>query len=215
MSSEQKKAAPAEINLVVIGDSLAHGTGDETGRGIAGRLEEELRAKGVQTIFSANLGVNGATTIDLAARLKQDRTRTVLSKADAIVLSIGANDLFRTQRAREETLSAPLIVAERILEKLEAIVTDIRRINPEARILILGGYNPVQNHPMARVIENYLTVWDAGLARRFKADTRVSIVRIADIIDGPGRLSRYDNFHPGGEAYRETARRIAAILLST
>lgn len=63
--------------------------------------------------------------------------------------------------------------------------------------------------------ENYLTVWDAGLARRFKADTRVSIVRIADIIDGPGRLSRYDNFHPGGEAYRETARRIATILLST
>lgn len=213
MASEQKRAAPAEINVVVLGDSLAHGTGDETGRGIAGRLEDELRASGVQTIFSANLGVNGSTTTDLAARLKQERTGTVLSKADAIILSIGANDLFRTQRAREETLSAPLIVAERILEKLEGIVTEVRRINPRARILILGGYNPVQNHPMTRVIENYLTVWDGALARRFKADPGISIVKIADIIDRPDRLSRLDNFHPGGEAYRETAKRIAGILL--
>lgn len=212
---EKPKPVPAEINFVVIGDSLAQGTGDETGRGIAGGLEVELRLRGVETVFSSNLGINGSTTSDLVAQLKQERTRTVLSKADVIVLSIGANDLFRTQNAREETLSAPLIVAERILERLEVIVADLRHINLQARILILGGYNPVRNHPMAGVIENFLTVWDAALARRFKADPRVSIVRIADIIDRPDRLSRHDNFHPGGEAYRQTAKRIAGILLST
>jgi lysophospholipase L1-like esterase len=213
VAKERVASRPEKIRLVLLGDSLACGTGDESGRGLSGGLKDELRARGVGSVESTNLCANGATTDDLAARLRQDRVRSRIAESDVIVLSIGANDLFRTQRSREETLRAPLVVADQILSRLEALVIQLRAINPTARILILGGYNPVPQHPMARLINTYLAVWDAGLGQRFEHDPLVSVVALRDILDRADRLSRFDNFHPGKDAYRETARRIAAMLV--
>lgn len=162
---------------------------------------------------TANLGVSGAVTSDLLARLRHERTRSALSDADAIVLSIGANDLFRTPGAREETLHNPLVVADRILSRVEEVVAQLHRINPHARILILGGYNPVPNHPYKALINEYLGAWDDALAARFENDPLVTVVRMSDIVT-PQRLSRFDHFHPGGAAYEAAAKRIAAILLT-
>ena len=203
---------PETLHVVAIGDSLAYGAGDESGQGIAGRLEEELRRLGVRSVETVNLGVNGAQTSDLLARLRSKRTREAIAAADAVVLSIGANDLFRTPHSREEILRAPFAVAERILGRIESIVADIHSINPNARVLLLGGYNPVPGHEWAPTINQYLGMWDATLAARFEDDRRVAVVKMADIVT-PQRLSRYDRFHPGAAAYQEAAKRIASMLL--
>jgi lysophospholipase L1-like esterase len=159
-----------------------------------------------------NLGVNGAQTADLIARLRQERFQNAVKRAEAIVLSIGANDLFRSPAAREQTLRAPLQVAGRVLERIEEIVGTLHSLNPTAEIMILGGYNPVPNHPFATLINDYLRLWDETLAERFEENERIAVVRMADIVS-PARLSRHDNFHPGGEAYEQVARRIASMLL--
>jgi lysophospholipase L1-like esterase len=214
MNTKTQTAQPRPletIRVVALGDSLAYGAGDESGKGLAGRLKEDLRDRGFLTVDTTNLGVNGAQTGDVIARLKQERVRTQIEKADAIVLSIGANDLFRSPAAREETLRAPLAVADRILQRIESIVAELRRMNPRARILILGGYNPVPTYPYASLINQYLELWDATLASRFKNDPLVTVVKMSDIVT-PQRLSRYDNFHPGGAAYASAAQRIADIL---
>jgi lysophospholipase L1-like esterase len=197
--------------VVTLGDSLAYGAGDETHSGIAGRLKDELHARGVSA-DTVNLGVNGAQTADLIARLGQDRVRRNVASADAIVLSIGANDLFRTPGAREETLRNPLTVAGRILDRIAKIVTELHALNPAVRVLLLGGYNPVPSHPYSAMIGPLLGLWDGMLAGRFEDDPRVAVVTMADVVV-PQRLSRYDSFHPGGSAYAEAAKRIAALLL--
>lgn len=204
---------PDTLHVVALGDSLAYGAGDESGEGIAGRLEDELRSRGVDAVETVNLGVNGAQTGDVLSRLKQERFRNHLSKADAIVLSIGANDLFRSGQSREDILRAPFEVAERILGRIESIVTQLHEINPNARVLLLGGYNPVPRHQYAPLINQYLGLWDTALAARFEHDERVAVVKMNDIVT-PQRLSRYDSFHPGAAAYREAAKRIAGMLLS-
>jgi lysophospholipase L1-like esterase len=204
---------PETLHVVAIGDSLAYGAGDESGEGISGRLEDELRARGVRNVDAVNLGVNGAQTRDVLARLEQDRVRKTLAKADAIVLSIGANDLFRSGQSREDILRAPFEVAERILGRIHTIVTELHTINPSARILLLGGYNPVPRHQYASLINQYLGLWDTALAGSFEGDPRVSVVKMNDIVT-PQRLSRYDSFHPGSAAYAEAAKRIAGMLLS-
>ena len=203
---------PEILHVVAIGDSLAYGAGDESGEGITGRLEEELCRGGVDTVETVNLGVNGAQTADLMSRLRTKRVRDAVAASDAVVLSIGANDLFRTPHSREELLRAPFAVAERILARIEAIVADIHSINPEARVLLLGGYNPVPRHEWASTINTYLGMWDATLSTRFEDDPRVAVVQMSDIVT-PQRLSRYDSFHPGAAAYQEAAKRIAALLL--
>ena len=204
---------PQTLHVVAIGDSLAYGAGDESGEGITGRLDDELRARGVATVETVNFGVNGAQTNDVLSRLEQQRVRKALQNADAVVLSAGANDLFRSSHSREEIMRNPEAVAERILGRLEKIVGEIHRINPRARVLLLGGYNPVPRHEWASLINQYVGLWDELLAGRFEKDQRVAVVKMVDIVT-PQRLSRYDSFHPGSAAYREAAKRIAAILLS-
>jgi len=203
---------PTTLHVVSLGDSLAYGAGDESGKGIAGRLETELEAHGIAEVETVNLGVNGAQTTDVLSRLRQKRVREEIARADAIVLSIGANDLFRNPHSREETLRAPLAVAERILGRIETIVADLHAINPRARVLVLGGYNPVPRHEWASTINQMLGVWDAALVARFEHDRRVAVVKMSDLVTAQ-RLSRYDSFHPGGEAYREAAKRIAGMLV--
>ncbi|HKO59322.1 MAG TPA: GDSL-type esterase/lipase family protein [Thermoanaerobaculia bacterium] len=193
------------LKAALIGDSLAYGTGDESGGGIAGYLEHEL------PIETRNLAASGAQTADLTRKLQQASVRRSLAEVDAIILSIGANDLFRAPGAREQTLRAPLAVAQRILARIETIVGELHAINEQARIFILGGYNPVPNHPLAGLIDQYLGLWDATLASRFEHNRLVSVVTMSDLVVH-GRLSRFDGFHPGSAAYREIAKRIAAML---
>jgi lysophospholipase L1-like esterase len=208
----ETKTMPDTYHVVAIGDSLAYGAGDERGGGIARRLEHELETHGVRDVETVNLGVNGAQTDDLLAKLKSKRTRDAIAAADAVVLSIGANDLFRSSHSRQEILRAPFAVAERILGRIETIVAQIHEINPRARVLLLGGYNPVPSHEWASLIDQYLGMWDETLAARFEEDRRVAVVKMRDIVT-PQRLSRYDNFHPGAAAYDEAAKRIAGMLL--
>ncbi|HEX2061522.1 MAG TPA: GDSL-type esterase/lipase family protein [Thermoanaerobaculia bacterium] len=204
---------PETLHVVAIGDSLAYGAGDESGEGIAGRLDDELRARGVAQVETVNLGMNGAQTSDVLKRLEQERVRKAIARADAVVLSIGANDLFRSPHSREEILRAPFAIAERILGRIQTIVTELHAINPNARVLLLGGYNPVPSHEWAPLINQYLALWDNALAQRFASDERVAVVRMNDIVT-PQRLSRYDSFHPGAAAYQEAAKRIAGMLLA-
>lgn len=208
----RKPTVPQTLHVVSLGDSLAYGAGDESGEGITGRLEDELRARGVNTVETVNLGVNGAQTTDVLARLRTKRVRDSIAACDVVVLSIGANDLFRTPHSREELLRAPFAVAERILVRIENIVAEIHEINPRARVLLLGGYNPVPRHEWASTINEYLGIWDATLAARFEHDQRVAVVKMADIVTAQ-RLSRHDDFHPGAQAYDAAAKRIAAMLL--
>lgn len=199
------------VRVVTLGDSLAYGAGDEGDGGIAGRLGRQLEARGFESAEVTNLGVNGARTTDLLVRLEMPRVRSAVTEADVIVLSIGANDLFRTPADRESTLRAPFIVAQQILGRIVGIVAELHRINPDARIMILGGYNPAPGHSYAAMVNQYLELWDAKLITTFEDDPRVAIITLADIVRQE-RLSRYDSFHPGGEAYELAAERIAGIV---
>jgi lysophospholipase L1-like esterase len=159
-----------------------------------------------------NFGQNGAQTADVLSKLGQERLRKPLAAADAILLSAGANDLFRTNASRAQVLADPFAIANRILDRLAQIVAELRRINGNARILILGGYNPVPHTPFAPLVDHYLGLWDSALAGRFAADPLVSVVPMVDAIT-PDRLSRYDHFHPGAEGYAEAAKRVASLLV--
>lgn len=205
---------PQSLQIVTLGDSLAAGTGDEGSDGIAGRIEPYLESRGVSGIEVENFGVNGSQTADVLRRLEQKRVRDSVAAADVVILSVGANDLFRTPGAREATLRAPFQLAGQILERIENVVRELRAVNPEARILILGAYNPVPGHPLAPMLNRYLSVWDETLAARFDPRSNVTVVKMSDLVT-PRRLSRRDGFHPGGEAYEAAAQRIAEMLTSS
>jgi len=198
------------MRVVVIGDSLAHGTGDESGKGIPGYLEDELKQRGI-TADVKNYGVAGAATSDFENKLHDDAIRADVASADAIVLSVGANNVFQDPEARARAIRDRDAYAKEILEQVADVVTQIRSINPDAELMLLGGYNPLPDHPLSGGISRYIKNWDKLLNKRFQSDPLIDVVQTSDIIDSGAKLAA-DHFHPGAAAYREIAKRIADML---
>lgn len=200
-----------QFHVAVVGDSLAYGAGDEEEKGIAGRLEAELRALGIDSVVTTKIGTTGATTRDFGFVLRQPKTRSELAVADAFVLSIGANDL-REAVLGGRAFGSPIDIVDKVLRDIAGTVDELHRINPGARILLLGGYTPIAEERVAMFLEPIIALWDAALMVQFVDDPLVSVVRLSDILDRPERLSTLDSFHPGSEAYQAAARRIAGLL---
>ncbi|WP_052410255.1 GDSL-type esterase/lipase family protein [Paenibacillus durus] len=104
----QNTAAPAEesgiLKVAAVGDSLAKGTGDNTGEGFVRRAVAGLSADGTKTELVGNLGINGLTTAGLRDKLKEEGVQYVLRQANIILVSIGGNDLFQgAQRMLNES----------------------------------------------------------------------------------------------------------------
>jgi lysophospholipase L1-like esterase len=185
--------------IVVIGDSIAHGAGDETGRGLAGNLH------------ATNLGINGARTSNVNALLRHASAQSIVRAANAIIVSIGGNDLYGDSVARLMTTIWPSHAIDRTIDRVAAVVARIRRLNPTARICLLGLYNPYRTP----ALDLRVAQWDARLIARFASDRGVQVIRIADLFVWRDRLSRIDRFHPGAEGYACIAARISAILPRT
>jgi lysophospholipase L1-like esterase len=197
------------MRVVVIGDSVAHGAGDESGRGIARCLDSELQQRGVRNAPSVNYGVNGARTFDVLRRL---RNAPLVKTADMVIVSIGGNDLYGDSMARLRAAVWPEHARRRALAGVSAVVRRVHALNPSARIVLLGLYNPYRQSGIAPFLDAQINRWDACLIARFAEDPHVIVVRIADLLRSAGRLSPLDHFHPSAAGYALIAARIAPTL---
>jgi lysophospholipase L1-like esterase len=199
-------AAPAMLTPIILGDSLARGAGDETGLGIAGRLDQELKRRGVRARRTYNLGVNGARTADLLRQLDSTNVQQLLRDANVIVISIGGNDLWGGSDWRTAPPPDPEKAMTDVLERIASVVDRVREVNPKARVFFVGLYSP-----MGRVLAPYVARWNARMLERFGGDGDFTVVQTADLFSHRDRLA-LDRFHPNGEGYGLIARRIADAL---
>ena len=202
--------APVDIVVapLVLGDSLARGTGDESGLGIGGRVVEELRKRRVPVNNAVNLAVNGAKARDLEQLLRSPNVKRLVGESNVIIVSIGGNDLWGDNNFRNAVPRDPEKVMAGVLDHLAGVLDTIRQSNKTARIFVIGLYNPFASAPMGKTLTPFLNRWNAGMVERFAADPNVVVVQTSDLFAFRDRLA-LDRFHPGGEAYALIARRIA------
>jgi len=211
-----RSAAPAAaptsiITPIILGDSLARGTGDRAGLGISGRLDQELKRRGIAAKRTVNIAVNGARTNDLLSELDLPNVQRLLSQSNVIIVSIGGNDLLGGTDWRNAPPADPNAITSRVLDHIVAVVKKIRAANAKGRIFIIGLYNPYSNAPQGRIVTLFVNRWNAQLIEHFSADPNVVIVQTSDIFANHNRLA-VDNFHPGDEGYELIARRIADAM---
>lgn len=181
------------MSIIVLGDSVAYGAGDESGQGgIAGRLG------------ARNAGINGARTRNVLALLDQPSMRSALAAADTVVLSIGGNDLYGDSIARAFTTLLPGVAMQVTLLRVATVVGRIEHANPRLHVYLLGLYDAYHR----RDLDVRVADWNALLLQRFAGDGHVTVVPIADLFRPAGRLSPLDHFHPSADAYTRIARRI-------
>ncbi|HEX7828910.1 MAG TPA: GDSL-type esterase/lipase family protein [Thermoanaerobaculia bacterium] len=205
-------AAPRDlIAPVILGDSLARGAGDESGLGIAGRFDAELKQRGIRARRTYNVAVSGARTRDLLTVLDRPNVQQLLRESNVIIVSIGGNDLWGGNDWRNAAPADPGAVMNEVLGRVQESVGKIRKANPRARIFFIGLYNPFITTPMGKQLSVLVNQWNARLLEHFGNDPNFTVVATSDLFSHHDRLA-LDRFHPGGEGYGLIARRIADSL---
>lgn len=208
----QETAQPvATIAPIILGDSLARGAGDEQGFGIGGRLDMELRRRGLKARRTWNVAVNGAKTTDLLRTLERENVRQLLRESNVIIISIGGNDLWGGNDWRNAAPADPDAAMDDVVARIETAIERVRSVNPKARIFFVGLYNPFVSTPMGGELTKLVNHWNARLLEDFGDDPDFTVVQTVDLFSHRDRLA-LDRFHPNGDAYALIARRIADAL---
>jgi len=208
-------ARNGERRILVLGDSLARGTGDESGKGFAVNVLEAYRKRGPAAL--TNLGVGGSESPDVRAVAESDTVRARAAEADLILLSAGGNDLSHAASALTERSATGLADAvsearDRYVANLRAILRALREANPTAPILVVGLYDPFSGEAgPGRLGSSVVLQWNNLAAETALGFPGVTVVPTFDIFQGrPDRLAA-DRYHPNREGYRLIAERMLQV----
>lgn len=202
-----------KIQIMALGDSLTRGTGDETGKGYAGSLKEQLSMDLKKDVFVLNQGINGYRSGDLLKDLQTKKDiRKTISESDVVVLSIGGNDLFNpgAEDINPELIRTRLPIA---LASLDKVVSTLNTLNNKAPILYMGLYNAFSDLPIGSESGAIIKEWNTRAANILAKYPHGIYVQTDDLFSIQGRkyLSS-DHYHPNGEGYRRIALRMAQVL---
>lgn len=197
------------IHLVALGDSLAHGFGDVTGRGFVGDISRLYRSQG-DSVIQSNFGIDGLTSQGLINEIKQSSVQSLLRTANVILVSIGGNDL--NNAAGLPTIQTGKIAAAKhaFATHLTTILTQIRSINQTAPIMLVGLYNPYTNVTAKRQQTDAIVQdWNVQEERISGKFSNSVVVRTFDLFQLHSSTLLYaDHFHPNKEGYQLIANRI-------
>jgi lysophospholipase L1-like esterase len=214
----QPKPQPAkngERRILVLGDSLARGTGDETGKGFAVDVLQAYRKRGPAEL--TNLGVGGSESPEVLALAESPTVRARAAEADLILLSVGGNDLSHSASALGDRSASGLAdaVSEargRYVENLRGILRALREANPTAPILVVGLYDPFSGEAgPGRLGSSVILQWNTLAAETALAFPDVTVIPTFDIFQGRTDRLAADKYHPNREGYRLIAERMLQV----
>jgi lysophospholipase L1-like esterase len=214
-AKQSRVKTPGRRFLLVLGDSLARGTGDETGKGYASYVLESVKKAGATDM--ANLAVDGAESSDVARVLESENVGRLAASADWILLSAGGNDLSHAVPREAGMPASPLdaitAARSRYAGNLRHILSRLREVNPRAPVYVLGLYDPfTEEASKTRIGSSIILSWNSLIEETALAFPQVLVVPTFDLFYGrPDRLGA-DHFHPNGKGHQVIAQRIIQLL---
>ncbi|WP_116450494.1 GDSL-type esterase/lipase family protein [Blastococcus litoris] len=195
--------AATPLRLLVLGDSIAHGTGARRPEDTLGRrLSGALTAEGFDVDLHV-LAVPGAVSADLAAQVR----RAQPLDADLAVVVIGANDLAR------------FLPPEQAAAALAAAVGALRAGGTDVVVVPAPDMSSVPFVPPA--FRPLVQAACAQLQRRQAALAEAAGAAVADIAAEVGRefvadpaMFSGDRFHPSSAGYARIATALAPTVVA-
>ncbi len=200
--------------LLVLGDSIGAGVGDERQLGIGGRFLMEMEFEKADRLEVVNFAIPGAETQELDALVTGGQIDMAIEQSAYIVISIGGNNLNRLQNS--DSASRIIGFEERLAEHLTAlsnIFKYLRSRNPVVPIAVLGLYDPFGEETVMED-QRLLQEWNhqTGLLM-LDYDAVHMIPLYAVFINHLDAYLSIDRFHPSGEGYQKIAEMIGEVVL--
>ena len=187
---QRAKAAPGKYDIEFIGDSITDYWEEEVGTNVWRELGARYRI--------INMGVSGDRTEHVLWRFEQGQLEGI--KAKVAVVMIGTNNSGKKKDGSEAYSDTD------ILEGVTAVVTEIRRRQPETRILLLGIFprGKAFNAQRGRLLEI-----NQALAKLDDAKNIFYLDFGSQLIEKDGTISKSimpDALHPNEAGYRIWAK---------
>lgn len=201
------------FNILILGDSIAVGSGDETGNGFKNGLKTFWEDKTDKDITINNLAVNGAKSADLLQVIERKESSLILESSDIIIISIGGNEIKMLKDMETTTLSSEFSeIKNTYSTNLKKIFDSIRDKNTTCQIIFIGLYNPFAD----KITENkvrLLNTWNFETEQILSYDPNSIFIPTYDLF--MYNLDEYltiDNFHPNSAGYSAISNRIVEVL---
>ncbi|MDA8125493.1 MAG: GDSL-type esterase/lipase family protein [Deltaproteobacteria bacterium] len=197
------------LNLLIMGDSIARGAGDEAGKGFSFYLPEDLKTRTPKEIAVENVGIDGLQTDGLLALVQDEKLKPAVAAADLLLVSIGGNDLRRIRRlramAKEDGFQQSFAG---YATGLTSIVKTLRSANAAGLIIFIGLYYP-SLQDLSSDDGNLLLAWNEGTQRIIEQDRRALFIPTYDLFKlNTAKYVALDGLHPNGAGYQAIAYRI-------
>lgn len=211
--TETTKSDSEVYNILVMGDSLAVGTGDETGDGFGNGLSKLWKDKTNKEIVVNNLAVNGAISTDLSQVANSETTLLAIKKADVIIISIGGNDITKLKDVEPNFFYNDYQgIIDKYNVNLKNTLDLIREINEACMVVFIGLYNPFGDEITTEKIK-ILNSWNYETMQLIADYSNMIFVPTYDLFKY--NIIKYltiDKFHPNADGYKAVSNRIFKIL---
>lgn len=214
----QLPAPPEEgvYRILALGDSLAKGTGDNSGEGFAGKVKQALDDLLDAQVVLVNFGVNGYRTDQLLRDIEgRDGTIAQVREAELILVSIGANDVFELSGPTQAEIDANRAHALKgtALERVKQIIERLYVLNPQAKTIYIGLYNPFSDiDDVAEDAAQFVHEWNYSVQRLLAPYPNMTLLPTYDLFqESVADWLAPDHFHPNEEGYRRIADRILQL----
>lgn len=216
VNTKIKKLDSNSYNILVMGDSLARGTGDESNRGFANDFSSLWRAKTKKPIKVTNIAVNGDVSSGLLNIVKDQQNLQYIQDSNMIFISIGGNEIknFRSTDASSAVVQPnnEKAVQNRYLKNLENIFKLIRSKNQNSIVAFIGLYNPFGDDLTADKLE-LLNEWNYKTEDLVSSYDNAVYIPTYDLFKyNSQNYLAADNFHPNSAGYEAISKRIFESL---
>ena len=199
--------------ILVIGDSIGAGVGDERSLGMGERFVSK-QAYEVSDLYEVvNFSVPSAETQDLMEKVVSGVLDEAIEAAELILISIGGNDLNRIRNtdATLQIVEFEEKLGDHIVD-LKTVLDYVRERNQIAQIVVLGLYNPFGDSTKA-VDKRLLHEWNYQTRIAVLEVENTNIIPLYDLFENHlEQLLSIDQLHPSGEGYELIAEMIDEVI---
>lgn len=216
--TETQEPASSELdknnyNILVLGDSLAKGTGDEKGLGFPGYFEGFWKTKTSKEIKISNLAINGDVSSGLLKVIQEPQTISYIKSSDMIFISIGGNEISKLKNMDIASSTTKIKDIENTyLNNLKLIFKVIRTNNSSSMVVFIGLYNPFGKDLTPDKV-TILNEWNFQSQELISLDSNALFIPTYDLFKyNSGDYLAADNFHPNSTGYEAISSRISEAL---